>query len=328
MALWLVRAGKNGEHENKFFEDNRIYLTWDGLSRDLSALNERKELRTLLEEIYPDDSKKRISSHLGQIWKFSKEMDKGDWVVLPSKYKSAIHVAKVTGDYSFVHDGENPYYHYREVEWIAQDIPRTNFDQDLLYSFGAVGTICQVSRNKAEQRIREMKENNWKPSKTILLSREEETDNGSTREEDKPLDLDLAQAARDQVAEWISRHFKGNDMETLVDAVLRAQGYKTYRTPEGPDKGIDILAAPEPMGFGEPSICVQVKSSDTAVDRPTLQQLQGAMQDVNSTHGLLVSWGGFKSSVDKEKAAQFFRSTPLGSGRSNQPSVCPLRQAR
>ena len=31
------------------------------------------------------------------------------------------------------------------------------------------------------------------------------------------------------------------------------------------------------------------------------------MQNVQASHGLLVSWGGFKSSVDKEKATQFFR---------------------
>jgi len=28
---------------------------------------------------------------------------------------------------------------------------------------------------------------------------------------------------------------------------------------------------------------------------------------VQASHGLLVSWGGFKSSVDKEEATQFFR---------------------
>ena len=31
------------------------------------------------------------------------------------------------------------------------------------------------------------------------------------------------------------------------------------------------------------------------------------MQNVQAKQGLLVSWGGFKSSVDKEKASQFFR---------------------
>ena len=31
MALWLVRAGKYGEHEAKFIETSRVCLTWDGL---------------------------------------------------------------------------------------------------------------------------------------------------------------------------------------------------------------------------------------------------------------------------------------------------------
>jgi len=31
------------------------------------------------------------------------------------------------------------------------------------------------------------------------------------------------------------------------------------------------------------------------------------MQNVQASIGLLVSWGGFKSSVDREKATQFFR---------------------
>ena len=54
MALWLVRAGAHGEFEKKFLEENRIYLTWDGLSHDLGALKNRGQLRALLEKVYPD----------------------------------------------------------------------------------------------------------------------------------------------------------------------------------------------------------------------------------------------------------------------------------
>jgi restriction system protein len=81
----------------------------------------------------------------------------------------------------------------------------------------------------------------------------------------------------------------------------------TYVSPEGPDKGIDILAAPGPLGFGNPRLCVQVKAGDGAIDLATLNQLIGSMQNVHAEQGLLVSWGGFKSSVDKEAATQFFR---------------------
>ncbi|HLC06599.1 MAG TPA: restriction endonuclease [Candidatus Babeliales bacterium] len=92
-----------------------------------------------------------------------------------------------------------------------------------------------------------------------------------------------------------------------MEAILQAQGYTTYRSPEGPDRGIDILAAPGPLGFGSPRLCVQVKTGDSPVDRPTLDQLIGAMQNVNAEQGLLVSWGGFKTSIDKELPTQFFK---------------------
>jgi restriction system protein len=165
-------------------------------------------------------------------------------------------------------------------------------------------TVCQVSRNDAEQRVHKMANTDWKSSLSVLAVSKQSED--GTTEDTEGLQ-DLAQAARDQLAKLIIARFKGHGMERLVDAVLRAQGYTTYLSPEGADKGIDILAAPGAMGFGEPRVCVQVKSGDTALDRPTLDQLIGVMQNVQASHGLLVSRGGFKTSVDKEEATQFFR---------------------
>ena len=123
-----------------------------------------------------------------------------------------------------------------------------------------------------------------------------------TREE-----FDLERAARDQISKLIVQRFQGHGLERLVEAVLKAQGYFTYRSSEGADKGIDLLAAPGALGFGTPRICVQVKSQESPVDRPTLDQLIGAMQNFHADQGLLVSWGGFKQSVDRERATQFFR---------------------
>ena len=42
--------------------------------------------------------------------------------------------------------------HTRPVQWLQTDIPRTTFEQDLLYSFGAFMTVCKISRNDAESR--------------------------------------------------------------------------------------------------------------------------------------------------------------------------------
>lgn len=60
MALWLVRAGQNGEYENKFLSEERIYLTWDKLDSDLSTFPDKIRLQDLLNDVYPDNKKGRI----------------------------------------------------------------------------------------------------------------------------------------------------------------------------------------------------------------------------------------------------------------------------
>lgn len=306
MALWLVRAGRHGEYEKKFLAESRVYLTWGKLAHDLSKVQSKDDLRALLEETYPTASKGRITNNLGQIWAFSKSIKSGDWVILPSKLKPAIHVAEVVSNYQFDSIAEDPFYHFLSVRWIAEDIPRSNFDQDILYSLGAFMTICSIRRNDAEQRVKKMAAAGWGASGTIPATGIVQSYEGETEEVSEQLE-NLEEAAKDQLAKRIIAKYKGHGLARLVDAVLKAQGYTTYLSPEGPDKGIDILAAPGPMGFGEPRVCVQVKSTDSPLDRATLDQLIGVMQNVQASHGLLVSWGGFKSSIDKEEATQFFR---------------------
>jgi restriction system protein len=299
MALWLLRTGKHGEYESTFLEEGRVYLTWYELTSDLRKYKTKPELRELLEETYPSAPKAKISNHLGQIWAFANEIERGDWLIIPSKAKSAIHVAEVNGPYIYDGKAEAPFFHYRQIKWVAKDIPRANFDSDLLYSFGAIQTICRIERNDAENRVRQMAASGWVG--TGAASPMDVATEGNVE------GVNLGQLARDAIAKLIISKFKGHGLSRLIDAILRAQGYTTHLSPAGPDKGIDILAAPGPLGFGNPRICVQVKSGDSPVDTPTLNQLIGAMQNVHADQGLLVSWGGFKTSVDKEVPLQFFR---------------------
>lgn len=302
MSIWLVRAGSSGEYESKFLEEGRIYVTWDGFDCNLEQLESPENLRTALSRQYPEAKAGTVKNWASQIWPFAKRMQIGDWVVLPSKKKASIHFAKVTGKYQHLPDGPSPFFHARNVDWFAQDIPRSNFDQDILYSFGAFMTICRITRNDAESRIKKMAQLNWKAS---IPSMPLDSDNSDSTEESGTLDIE--RFAKDQIAKFITAKFSGHGMARLVEAILEAKGFLTYRTPAGPDKGVDLLAAGGALGFGSPKICVQVKSGDSPVDRPTLDQLIGAMQNFSAESGLLVSWAGFKGSVDKELPAQFFR---------------------
>jgi restriction system protein len=130
---------------------------------------------------------------------------------------------------------------------------------------------------------------------------------GNTEVEEEETAVDLEQLARDSIAKLIIRKFKGHGMARLVEAVLKAQGFTTFLSPEGADKGIDILAAGGAFGFNSPKICVQVKSGDSPADRPEFTQLIGAMQSVQAEHGLFVSWSDFKPTVYKEVPVQFFK---------------------
>lgn len=302
MSLWLVRAGSSGEYENKFLDEGRIYLTWNKLNNDISKIKEWEKLIDLLNNIYPDSKIGTIRNWASQIWPFAHSMEKGDWVILPSKKKSSIHIGEIKGKYINDPHADNPYFHYHDVDWFAPDIPRSNFDQDILYSLGAFLTVCRIHRNDAEDRIKEMSKNSWKVKESSKIKL---TANDQDQQQELSIDLDLV--AKDQIAKFLLRKFKGHGMAKIINSILQAQGYTTYISPEGPDKGVDILAAPGPMGFGNPRICVQVKSSDAALDRSVLDQLIGTMHNFNADQGLLVSWGGFKSSIEKEIANQFFK---------------------
>lgn len=77
MSIWLTRAGRHEEFEQRFLDEGRVYLTWTGLDRDLNERTSRRELGKLLRQVYPDASKGRITQNTGQIWAFAKRMNPG-----------------------------------------------------------------------------------------------------------------------------------------------------------------------------------------------------------------------------------------------------------
>jgi restriction system protein len=305
MAIWLIRAGSHGEYEQKFIQENRVYVTWDNLNVDLIKLAKRTDLVDAMTDRYSNVKPKAITNWVSQVWPFAHEIKKSDLVILPLKAQPAIQVGEITGDYRFEPDGPNPFFHWRPVKWIAEAIPRTNFGKDLLNTFGAFMTICRVQRNNAEARIAAMRANGWKPETIAAITKASSTSTDSPLQE--PDDTDLEVAGRDQIAKLIAARFKGHGLTRLVEGILKAQGYVTYRSAEGADGGADILAGAGPLGFGNPRLCVEVKSENSPIDRPTVDKLLGAVTKFGAQEGLFVSWSGFKTNVQKELAASFFR---------------------
>jgi restriction system protein len=310
MTLWLIRAGSRGEHEQKFLDEGRVYVAWEELDVDLGALADRQALVRELEVRFPDEKARALVNWSSQVWPFVKEMAKGDWVVMPSKLQSGLYFGELTSDYHFEAAGPNPYYHWRSINWFSGLIPRSVFPQDLLYSFGAFMTICRVQRNDAEARVRSMAANNWQPESVAASTSQIPVSvlvSAAGEESAEAANVNLEELAADRIERLIEARFKGHGLTALVEAILRAEGYTTYRSPEGADGGADILAGGGELGFGKPQICVEVKSGSDPVDRPTVDKLIGAGQKFGAETCLFVSWGGFKPNVQKELARDFFR---------------------
>lgn len=292
MAVWMVRAGRHGEDEETALDKHMAIIGWGELP-DLSNVKTREQLFELMNETYPGESPNKLNNWTGQVWAFRERMQKDDLVVLPLKTRSAIAIGQVTGPYRYEEEA-----HTRPVRWLKTDMPRSAFNQDLLYSFGAFMTVCQISRNNAEARIKAVLEGKKAPVVRPSPSEIVEPDDG--------ISVDLGQHAEDRIRQFMEQKFKGHALSRLVNAVLQATGYSTQVSKPGPDGGVDIIAGRGAMGFEAPRLCVQVKSSGSPVGVDVLRSLHGTMKAFNAELGLLVSWGGFKDTVVSEARSQFF----------------------
>ncbi|MCY2929435.1 MAG: restriction endonuclease [Planctomycetota bacterium] len=304
MAVWMVRAGRNGEREDFAIENNVAVIGWNTMP-DLSKVKSREEMKALQAEKYPQQKEKAVFNYAGQVWSFAHRIEVGDIIVLPFKTRSAIALGKCTGKYEYVPENPDEAKHVRKVKWIRVDVPRDEFGQDLLYTLGAFMTVCRVQRNNAEDRIAAILKGGRDPHLTGgSISGKKPLEDEPSDEGEPPLDLE--RYASDQIRAVIGAKFSGHALSRLVTSLLKAQGYQTFMAPPGADGGSDILAGRGPMGFDLPRLCVQVKSGATPVDVSILRELQGVMKNFGAEQGLLVSWSGFKESVYREAKTLFF----------------------
>lgn len=291
MAVWLCRAGRQGEHEARFFEDKRVYYTFEEIDRSLASFASKKELQQYFVATRPALSEGAARVFASQGFAFCFEMQQGDWVVTPSKtVPGLLHFAKITGDYTYCEDGEEAYRHYRTVSWFAES-NRNQFEQDIQYSLGALMTICKLKQGERIKSI--VLKSSSEPSSQVGFY--------------PPPCQNLENASIDEISDFIIHNYKGHGLARIIEAILKAKGFTVYRSQAGADHGVDLLASAGSLGFGNPKICVQVKSTNEAIERSVLDQLLGTMANVGADYGLLVSWGGFKSSIMRDVPVQFFR---------------------
>ena len=159
--MWVIRAGQNSVYYDKFLEESKVFLPWTGFKMDLSSFSSRPEFRNLVEKEKGDVHHTSVSNWAGQLYSFTVDAQKNDFVLIPSKGSHTYCLSKITGDYAFNENEPSKLYHSRDIKVILKDIPKRIFSQEIVYSLGAFRTIFKARHE--EEIIRAIKK--WKDKK-------------------------------------------------------------------------------------------------------------------------------------------------------------------
>lgn len=275
-TLWGIHAGKTGDAEKLFLQENRIAIGWNKIGDLTKLVPNRAAFREAVTNAYPHKKPGAIPNNAGQLFRFIHEMKVGDFVAYPSRQDRSIYLGEVTGDYQYDPSKEAGYPHQRPVKWLKTQ-PRTRFSQGALYEIGSAISLFQI-KNYTEEFLSAL---HGKPSAPPV-------------DKDESVSVvaeEIEESTRDFVLKTLAQELKGHRFASFVGHLMEVMGYKTRVSPEGPDGGIDIIAHRDELGFEPPIIKVQVKSTESSVGDPVVSALYGK---VDSTEfGLLVTLGAF-----------------------------------
>jgi restriction system protein len=289
---WMVRAGNENELADIVQEENVVAIGWDSMG-DVSNLATREQFKQRYRETNPEDSLGRVATNAGQVYRFAREITEGDYVLTYIKATRELLIGLVKGPNEYRTDGYLDHYrHVRRVEWIRK-VSRDDFGARARNSMGSTLTVFQLDDYLDQI-------HSLATGKTPDVAEEEE--------EAPPFFEEMKAQADELIADLISR-LDPYEFQDLVAAVLEAMGFRATSAPPGRDRGVDIVAHPDPFGFERPLIKVQVKHRKNSVSRPEMQAFLGALRP--DDNGLYVSTGGFTSEARTEARSSHRPATLL-----------------
>lgn len=299
---WVVRAGRHGEDEEQNLRNGCATVGWQQTG-DLTHLHSREEVRARVDEVFAGDHPGRQAILAGQLWAFRDTIREGDLILLPLKSQPGrIAFGQCTGPYAFDPAADPHRRHYRTVQWQEDTVPRSALQGDLLAMVNASLTVFSPSRNDATHRLQVIAQTGEDPGPghSSQIGRDAAKD-GDDAQVNDPASAPTLDAIKDEVRTYVMANFREHELTRLVAAILEALGFVCDVSPAGPDGGVDILAGSGPLGFGAPTIVVEVKSEPGAVGSAVLRTLHSAVTRYSADHGVLVAWGG----VSKPATAEF-----------------------
>lgn len=280
--MWMVRAGRGGQLVDGFRSESVVAIGWVGLG-EMSALKSRADFTRAVAQAYPNDKTGQQASSAGQTYRFAREIAVGDHVLTYDPSERVYLVGEVVSAYEWQPQGLPDHPNIRRVSWLGQ-VSRDGLSVAARNSLGAISTLFLIPSAVAAEVLALLATGKSGANSPLPLP-ESEAD-----EETDDLYKDVQARGFEFIKDRISA-LDWDEMQELVAGMVRAMGYKTRVSPSGSDRGKDIVASPDGLGFEDPRIVVEVKHRSAAMGSQEIRSFLGGRHEQDK--GLYVSTGGF-----------------------------------
>ena len=273
---------------------DQIIIGWAEARGLLSEDLNWEAFRGIIKDTYLSHDKdlRRAGAAAGQMWRFIREMNKGDLVVVP--HGSEFYIAEVSGPptYDESQVGNDSAYR-REVTWLNEKkaIPRTFAKSALISRMKTFMTSARASD---------------------LLSQINECIKIAKTETQPTFQTDLqSRLIKDTLDEIRRGRMDGSRFEFFIRDVLYDLGADEARVvPKNLDKGADIVATFKVAGAFQQVLAVQAKcwQSEPPVGKDVVEQLIRGIDAESADLGMIVT-SGTVSEEAVSFAEQFFVGT-------------------
>ena len=217
-----------------------------------------------------------------QVWRFANRIEPGDRIVTYDPSRRVYAVGEAVQKYAFDPTALSADYpHVRHVKWLG-DVPRDALSPASKNSLGSGLTLFEVPAAAAAEIVSALKGQ----SNTGEVTASIEKEISQFADVFKDIENRSFEFIKDRVdaLDW-------DEMQELIAGILRALGYKTRVAKPGPDRGADIVASPDGLGFENPRILVEVKHRIGPMSAKDVRSFLGGRH--KDDRGLYVSTGGF-----------------------------------
>jgi restriction system protein len=287
---WMIRCGISSVYADRF-EKGFVAIGCGAADLgDPTKITTREEFESRYRKARPQTKDGVVYADVGMLFRFCRVIQVGDWVVTYYRATREYRVGKIKSDCYFdpKFEQSDPGIAYvRKVAWekrVSRDALKTATKNTL----GGIQTLFLLN----EDALNDLLQLPSAPANET--PKNAETEKVALQE----LKEDITEKAHELIEDKILQ-LSDSELPELVAAILRAMGLKTRVSPPGPDRGVDVWASPDGLGFVEPRIKTEVKHRpNEIIGAQTLRSFIGALR--SGDKGLYVSTGGFTKDAKYE----------------------------